>query len=452
MIPRDDEFERRVAAWFREDAPGAEPRGLLDAILSRTAQARRRPGWMTQERWLPTLAWPQRVASVSRSAWVFVILAALFVGLAVAALVVGSQRRLPPPFGPARTGMLVFDAGGDIVTARVDGSDRRTLTADPALETSPSFSPDGTKIAYWYRSAQGWPASLWVMNVDGSDQHKVTGGADLSGNENLQAAWAPDSRRLAFSVGDYLSSSRLYVVNANGTGLDPIGGGSLARSDPAWSPDGRLIAFRGQETGVPTDDPPDNPLIGVYVMAPDGTGERKVSRLPGAGGSPSWAFGWPLIVSAPSWSPDGTSLVYSVGTRTDHRLAVAAVDGSSERILPVAQPDALMPTYSPSGNRIAFERRAVLADGSEVADIFVIDADGTSLRQLNVGPKVAFGPLSWSPDGHFLLGYPLSSPGLLLLPVDRASPGSVIDAALVPAGASSSYGFFQRASWQRLAP
>ena len=84
-------------------------------------------------------------------------LAALLIAIAVAAIViVGSQRRLPPPFGLAKPGLVVYTWADHLFAMNADGSGRRQLTFGPNSDFRPTWSPDGTLIAYL--SATAWVA------------------------------------------------------------------------------------------------------------------------------------------------------------------------------------------------------------------------------------------------------------------------------------------------------
>ena len=120
--------------------------------------------------------WSPTLPAIGRSPmpWRFglatnLVVLLLLVALAVAALAfVGSIRRLPPPYGPARAGLIAFDAGGDIVVAKADGTDRRQLTSGPAEELQPTWSPDGTRLAYQSLAAHANLVDLVVIDADGS--------------------------------------------------------------------------------------------------------------------------------------------------------------------------------------------------------------------------------------------------------------------------------------------
>ncbi len=453
MTESNEEFERRLASWLKADAPVDEPAGLLRSVVARTATTRRRPALAARLGLIPSFAEGRSTVRFSWGARLLGV-AALVALLVGGLLVVGSTPPLPSPTGPARAGVIAADIGGDIVVFDGDGSHQRNLTSSRDLDTSPSFSPDGTMIAYWSAADNGLPASLWVMNADGSGKHKVTGSRDFEGSQNLQAAWAPDSRRIAFAVGDYYSSMALYVVNADGTDLHQVGGGTLSRSDPAWSPDGRLIAFRGHTIGVLPDAYPPDPAIGVYVIAPDGTGQAKVSQSARAGGAPNnYSFGGPYAGTAPSWSPDGRSLLFATGATDHHTLAIAAVDGHAEQALNLPAGDDLLPIFSPDGSQIAFEQYSASAL-DDLVTAYVVNTDGTGLRRLTSPGTQPLNPMIWSPDGQRVVTYGMDYAVIELVP---ASQSPVPGAAILPTisiqlGDPAPIGGPERVSWQRLAP
>jgi WD40 repeat protein len=197
---------------------------------------------------------------------------------------------------------------------------------------------------------------------------------------------------------------------------------------------------------------PADPAIGVYVIAPNGTGERRVSQSAGSGGAPICdCFGGPYVGTAPSWSPDGGTLLYATGTAGHHALAIAAVDGSSERIIDLPGGDHLLPAFSPDGSRIAFED---LAPTRDHATGFVVATDGRGLQPLSGGADFALNPVFWSPDGRFVVTYAVDLSEIHLTAADHETPGETVapPSISIPLGESSTDGFPERASWQRLAP
>ena len=142
----DEAFDQLMSTWLDERAHGPAAEPVLDAALSRTRQARPLPGWLLRERWIP-MPLKTRVRLVPRLAPTLLILG-LLLALAVAIALVGSQRRVPPPFGLAAPGSVAFVADGDIWTANPDGSKRVQLTSDQRIDGFPTFSRDGTRIAF----------------------------------------------------------------------------------------------------------------------------------------------------------------------------------------------------------------------------------------------------------------------------------------------------------------
>ncbi len=110
----------------------------------------------------------------------------------------------------------------DVVVARTDGSDRRRLTDDPGEDTSPVWSPDGSRIAFvsdrdrngrcLFHDCVGHAGELYVMDADGSDQRRLTRTAAKESNPS----WSPDGRRIVFSrIADEEADRDLHIVDVD---------------------------------------------------------------------------------------------------------------------------------------------------------------------------------------------------------------------------------------------
>jgi len=194
--------------------------------------------------------------------------------------------------GETRPGLLfVSTRDGDyaIYSMNAGGGDERRLT-DAEVDTSspqglffqiePSASPDGEAIAF--ASKRKGTFDIYVMNADGTGTRRLTS----TPHDDGHPTWSPDGSRIAFGrgVGD------LYVMNADGTGARPVTRGEAEESEPAWSPDGRWIAFVRRAPGTSIRE--------LWLVKPDGSGLRQLTSLGAVSDSPSWSPGGDRIAFA----------------------------------------------------------------------------------------------------------------------------------------------------------
>jgi Tol biopolymer transport system component len=177
----------------------------------------------------------------------------------------------------------------DIYVINGDGSGRTELTFSTAFDGDPAWSPDGSQIAF--ESTRNGNSDVFVINADGSKETQLTTAAGFDGDP----AWSPDGSKIAFtSARD--GNKEIYVMNADGSGqrrLTSNGGivknldTDLVDQDPAWSPDGRTIAFESTRDGN----------FEIYSMSADGSGQTRLTNHLG-------------LDALPEWSPDGTRIAF----------------------------------------------------------------------------------------------------------------------------------------------
>jgi Tol biopolymer transport system component len=425
-LPPD--LQRRLRAFLDDEMSPRAPDHVVSDVLAAVGRTRRRPAWRIPERWIP-MTTTMRLAVVPRALILLLLLALVVATLAAGGLVVGSLMRaaksLPPPYGPARNGLIAFDAGGDIWVVEPDGSGRRQLTTGPALDNAPAWSRDGTRIAYWSQEVEGGPSSLIVSDADGS--HPMTIARDEAGRMSLQFLdWSPDGRHIAYSLGATLDpiafDEHVFVAATDGSGARQTGDPDLIARMPTWSPDGTLLAFQGSASAGAILDTY-YPEHGVYLMAPDGTAVRRVSMVE----SPD-----PYEFYRTEWSPDGARLASNVGGQ----IWGFDTDGSGESaIAPSYDNAALVPRWSPDGQTILYM-------SLNTGHLYTTPAAGGDPTDLGDST----GDPTWSPDGTQIAGF---GGDQRLVTIDALTGKVITD---VETG-DQSYppGTYQYPSWQRLA-
>ena len=212
---------------------------------------------------------------------------------------------LPFWLGDGRIGFHSASAqGGTFIEAITrSGGERQTLLAIPRTSTyfppqSVRLSPDGmtfvaAEIDCTQSPAQPCSVQLKLLNRDGS----VRGTAPLPLSYISHIGWSPDGKRLVLTKGSSPKDFELYLVNADGTGLQRL----TAGNDAAWSPDSRQIAFTRYEPYK------NRSLPALYAINVDGTGERQLLGSRWQVSSPDWS-------SAPTLPPS-PSMRLSAGKR-----------------------------------------------------------------------------------------------------------------------------------------
>jgi TolB protein len=200
---------------------------------------------------------------------------------------------------------------------------------------------------------------IYVMNADGSYLTRLT----FSAGADDAPAWSNDGKRIAFtSTRD--GDTEVYVMNADGSGQTRLTNSPGLDEHPAFSPDGKKIAF------VSGRQDPAGLYREVYVMNADGSGPSLVTAMQ-------------EIASFPAWAPGGKQIAFSTGGA----IYVINVDGTG---LAELVPGGHDPTYSPDGKSIAFSEP--YGGGIE---LFTANADGSAQTRITFETAVVSRRPSW---------------------------------------------------------
>jgi TolB protein len=321
-----------------------------------------------------------------------------------------------------KPGRIAFARAGEsqsgIFTIRKDGTGLRRLSK--RQDTFPSWSPDGSRIAFIRTFERQGVTRIMVMNADGSDRHRVgtSSRGFAEGCAVGNPTWSYDGSWLAYvddcfdqtprvaqirlaspdgstalDLTDYGSFNHLglqpwspnleeslqltftsdrdgdlevFVMNSDGTGVTQLTDDTVDQFDAAWSPAGTSIAFSTQ-----TEPEPNVAENSIYTISP-------------GGGEPVLVVqGDPHALDA-IWSPDGSRLLFNRRTAFGEPTAgIVDADGTDETVL--SRYDAVQAAWAPNSMSILFVKNG---------NVTRVDDEGALIKRLTSSPAFDFGP-SW---------------------------------------------------------
>jgi Tol biopolymer transport system component len=299
----------------------------------------------------------------------------------------------PSASAALKVGQIVFeDAGKDFKYSQIwienaDGSNVRRIVSDNFTDGGPVLSPDGHRVVFYRDSGDGF-GRIMIVNVNGSDLHELDTGSRAKGcDAGVEGdGWSPDGRRLAFTRTCFAKAAflgqGLWTVNADGTGLrEVVQNAAPSPCTPpsycvhvedhraGWSPDAKRLVFQRIDTST---DPERSALFTIRI---DGKGLQQVTP-------------WKLDANDPDWSPDGTLIAFNASAEPSPTQNIYTIrpDGTGLTQLtsglstyPDGGQATFHPSWSPDGTQILFSHNP---STDEHADLFVMNRDGSDLHVL----------------------------------------------------------------------
>ena len=183
-------------------------------------------------------------------------------GFGARTLTNGKDILLTPRFSPNSQEITYASIGSEaarVYLFNLDTGQKEIVGDFPNMSFAPRFSPDGQDVIMSLQSEDGRDANIFTMDLRSKQMRQITKVAAI----NTAPSYSPDGSRITFES-DRGGTQQVYVMNSDGSNQNRISFGKGRYSTPVWSPDGKYIAFTKQAEGK----------FGIGVMSPDGSGER----------------------------------------------------------------------------------------------------------------------------------------------------------------------------------
>ncbi|WP_189134580.1 PD40 domain-containing protein [Wenjunlia tyrosinilytica] len=242
----------------------------------------------------------------------------------------------------------------DLYSISSTGGTLTKLTNTPLVsDVMPSWSPDGSRIALLRYGSGGAIDGIWTMKSSGGTPVHIKGTDGAA-----DPSWSPDGHRIAFSkpVG---SHTEIFISGTGGTPLTRLTHNSVDDNNPSWSPDGKYLVFSRTTAG--------------------GHSHLKRIRVTTHAESTVTSVG-STYDSAPDWSHGNTIAFSRSGSSGIAHLYVVRPDGSGLHRITSGRLNDITPSWSPDGTRLVFTRGG--GDDADPQHLFLVKSDGTGLTRL----------------------------------------------------------------------
>jgi eukaryotic-like serine/threonine-protein kinase len=323
---------------------------------------------------------------------------------------------------------LIYAKGNELFLAKGDGTESHSLASMPGWPLSPRWAPDGSVLRLTIRDPKTNATQLWEVSPDGKNSHPLLAGWHDPASECC-GAWTHDGKHFVFSSQGSiweLPAKSGWFQKSNGAPVQ-LTSGPLALFSPLPSrdsrklfvvgrrPRGELVRYDAQKnqflpflSGISAEHVSfsKDGQWAAYVSFPEGT----LWRCKLDGSARLQLTYSPLYVSLPRWSPDGKEIAFfSTTSGKPSRIYVVSADGGTVReLLPQDDRPQADPYWSPDGGALAFGGLY----GSAAGGIRILDLKTHQLSTLP-GSEQLFSP-RWSPDGKYMAAIRSDSQSLLI--------------------------------------
>lgn len=316
-----------------------------------------------------------------------VVVAILIVGLLPSVVLLATPGEA---VAPGANGRIACEGGRpdadgvmrpQVYTINPDGTDERILTDLPTRDGDPSWSPDGTKIAF--ESFRDDGSEAYVMNADGTGVTRLTFNGPP---EDRGTNWSADGSQIVFhsarfpaaEPGPGHSALEVFIMDADGSNQTRLTENNFQDALADISPQGRIAFNTNRDAGDHE----------IYDMNTDGTDQRRLTFSPGED-------------AHPIYSPDGSKIVFH--SRRTGPLNIFVMDADGSNVQQITHSDtthAFFPVWSPDGTKIAYTGNTL---NPAQFDVYVMDADGSNVVQVTDSPGFD-GRCDWGVASPMTLG------------------------------------------------